>query len=59
MGFCSFCGSEFNESDDGPAFPRSLGGERTDGGAAKQMQHQVEVAIPSVRSDPITRPTHI
>jgi hypothetical protein len=25
MGFCSFCGSELNESDDGPEFPHSLG----------------------------------
>jgi hypothetical protein len=24
MGFCSFCGSELNESDDGPEFLHSL-----------------------------------
>ena len=29
MGFCSFCGSELNDSDDGPGFPHSLGGMRT------------------------------
>ncbi len=29
MGFCSFCGSESNESDDGPEFPHSLGGKRS------------------------------
>ena len=28
MGFCSFCGSELNESDDGPEFLHSLGGKQ-------------------------------
>ena len=27
--FCSFCGSELNQSDDGPEIPHSLGGKRT------------------------------
>jgi hypothetical protein len=36
MGFCSFCRSDLNESDDGPEFPHSLGGKRSDSGAALQ-----------------------
>jgi hypothetical protein len=45
MGFCSFCGSELNESDDGPEFLHSLGGKRPFAGAAERLSNWPKAAF--------------